>query len=150
MTSSGRNEKYIYVEICGEKYKEVFDCPVSKKHATRSFRVPGTTDADLCGYHDITEFIPLGTGGDDIVVSEEFMNRLKKTGLTGMRFSPLKINVNQSDTEKTGDPKLYILEPEGLIFGRPLKFVGRPNQCPFCGVKPLICPQMPLSPSFSP
>jgi hypothetical protein len=114
------------------------DCPVSKQHKTQLLINTKTMYADLCGDSEVSAFLPNSTG-DEVVVSDEFMGRLQKTGLTGMRFFPLRINVNQSGTEKTGNPKLFVLELTGRIWERSRKVLGKPNACPFCSFGPLLC-----------
>jgi|GEM_PF-3351994 len=115
-----------------------YECPASKKHPTRRFVNPKVY-AELYGGKLLTEFIP-NSARDEYVVSNVFAERLRETGLRGLQFVPLALRESEALRKKFEYPALSVLEFSGRILVRPLKVVGKPNVCPFCGTGPLICP----------
>src|SRR5690606_2592791 len=110
-------------------------CPTHREHVRR--RRIKSAQADVLGGGRLSDFVPSSTY-DKIVVTEGFAERLKRSGLTGTQFLPLRIKVNQS---LKPDPTLFVLQFAGDDCLRPLKLQGAPNACPHCGKAPLICPE---------
>ncbi len=131
---SERSE-HIYGEVVADlSYED--GCPLNSSHVTRcqyrNYRV------DTFGGLEVSKFV-CDVFGLRLVVNRAFRDELEASSLKGFTIDPLPIAINQSNSSIA--PDLFIVRAQGGECHRLHDTrIPEPNNCPFCGWGPVVCP----------
>jgi hypothetical protein len=125
-----------YAEVCA-KCLVHNDCSLDSSHCTGVDDI-GVHWTDLYGGSRVADFVPDKTSGS-IVVTTKAAELLRGSGLKGLDAMALPIRVDQSGL---GEVPLSRLLFQGKACERQSRITPpEPNQCPFCGWGPVVCPE---------
>ncbi len=118
----------------GDKWKDVFDCPVNNSHITRR---------ELQGINVLLRNgpeLPVAKFDDNLfVLRDDIYASLAKSGLKGLRG--VECNVVEDNFGTGTKNKYWCLCYDGKDMARmPVVVPLSANKCAFCGQGPLVCP----------
>ena len=121
------------------------DCPIDPTHVTQAWwkdlKVLAGSDCD--GVAD--PFVRLIGGEFVLLIRDDLLEALKKSGLTGWTTAEVIFATQDGDelgrsTKPQGYPKLWDFQFRGRARLRSWSVRNAPNACPFCGHGRLVCP----------
>lgn len=129
------------------KTEERKDCPVEPGHITQSWwrGLKVMVDSDTKRLGVVTPFVSLSAPEFALLIRDDLLEALKKSGLTGWRTAEVIYATQMGEelgrTSKPGSyPKLWYFQFRGRARLRSWSVRNAANACPFCGHGRVVCP----------